>query len=132
MKNFVSNAIGPITGIFGFIFLFFILPPLLVPLIFSSNDINSIFSRDELDYQGYVYAFPNSDNDKNYHLKADMHKFGNIYEIIRIYFYNNGYLDISSDNPELTKNGELYCDYFDSKDNEWCFRFYGEMVSSSK
>ena len=61
-----------------------------------------------------------------------MRKYGNLFEIKRIYFYNGGYLDMSTDSNELDKTGKLFCNYYDKNDNEWCFRFHGEMVQSVK
>jgi len=112
-------------GVFLLLLVFWLGGAILIEK-FGSKDINSIFARREFDFRGYVYAFPNKNHDKNYHLKADMRKEGSSYFVNRIYFYNGGSIEFDFDEP-LDKKGDMVCDYgYD--ENEWCFRFYGEMI----
>lgn len=98
----------------------------------GSSDINSFFAKNLINFKGYVYAFPNESNAKNYRLKADMVKDGNAYGILAIYFNNGGYIDFDWDTERdsLSKNGEIICKK-DENDKEWCFRFYGEQIKSN-
>ena len=123
----IENAFKTKTQQFCLLFMIIIwICGLLVIEKFGSKDINSIFARREFDFRGYVYAFPNKNHDKNYHLKADMRKEGSSYFVNRIYFYNGGSIEFDNDEP-LNKKGKMVCDYgYD--ENEWCFRFYGDMV----
>ena len=94
---------------------------------FGNEDVNSIFSKSEFNFKGYVYAFPDSTKDKNYRLKADMHKDGEYYEVNRIYFYNGGYIDFE-DCEDGNKDGEMfYCAPIDDE-RDWGFRFYGDII----
>ena len=112
-------------------FILICIPPIIKAC--GSNDINSLFSKEYINFQGYVYAFPKITEAKNYRLKADMIKLDKRYSIKKIYFNNGGYLDIISYDTDnhLSKDGKMYCDFY-ANGKEWCFRFYGEQIKETK
>ena len=100
---------------------------------YGLKDINSLFARKEFDFMGYVYAFPNKNNDKSYRLKANMEKYGNDFYVSKIYFYNGGSITFDIDygyEMSLDKKGRMACQYHENEDKEWCFRFYGEQIKN--
>lgn len=106
--------------------------------LYGNKDIKSIFKRCSFDFQGYVYAFPNSHNAKSYRLKADLTSdnilFYQKFRLEKIYFNNGGYIDFTDKYGELDDKGTLACGYYedDNEDKEWCFRFYGEQIKDKK
>lgn len=100
---------------------------------FGSKDVKSPFAKGEFDFNGYVYAFPDSRNDKNYRLVADMTKNDGYYQVNRIYFSNGGHIDFE-DCEGGNKDGEaFFCTPInDDSERDWCFIFYGDMVKDKK
>lgn len=113
--------------------IFFVLMFCLDTFNLGTRNINSIFAKRDFDFQGYVYAFPDSNDDKNYRLKADISKNHNEYRVNRIYFKNGGYIDFKDhDSDPIYKNtGQCGDSVTDDEDNDWCFIFYGEQVQNN-
>ncbi len=96
----------------------------------GSDNINSIFAKKNMTFQGYVYAFPDISYAKNYRVVADIEKDEDGYYINKIYFGNGGFIEFdSSENEAIYKNTKkCQGSYLDDQDRHWCFRFYGEQI----
>ena len=92
-------------------------------------------------FSGYVYAFPDANNDKNYRLKADITKTRNNIFVNKIYFKNGGYItfdeDYNAEQNDINEDGSGYIapvnsscipHYDAEKDQEWCIRYFGEKI----